>query len=270
MLTTVEVYDALGRMSKRLHMGYTQGSPYIIKKIEGLGPVAASIVTTSYSAQDGETYQSAKAGMRNVVLTLGYRANYAVGDSIQKVRRDLYASLPPKADIKLRFIDDEGVTVDINGYVETHEPAIFSEEPEVVISILCPQPYFRGLKAVVLDGYTNTAIDTNYVGDALTGFFLELFVDREISMVTVKNNLDRDIVFNGGLYNGDKLAISTVKGEKSIRRTRTSDTVSVLGGLISGSLSMDIGPLIEYIRVTVPNSVQIPLTITYTPMYVGL
>jgi len=270
MPNRVQVYNAIGGLALTLPIGMDLAGPYFVTKIDGLGPVKAEIITTGYAASDGEVYQTSKTGKRNLVISLGYRANYSTGASIEKIRKELYAALPPKAVVKLRFFDEEDAPVEIKGYVESHEPDIFAQDPTVVISILCTLPYFNALSPVTLNSYNNSMLELNYPGSALTGFLFDLYVDRTISNVRLQNLVDKDIVYAGTLIAGDTLSISTVKGSKFIKRTRSGVATSVLNGLTSGALSMEIGPLTEFLGAAVPGVDDMSTRLTYTPKYVGI
>lgn len=267
MLTSVEVYNAIGVLALTLHMDcVTNNSPYQINSITGDGPVGASISSTPYATQDGEGYDSSRVGPRNLVFNLGLRLGF---ETVRKLRNRLYGVVPPKAKVTLRFIDDEEPDVEIDGYVETHEPSIFTKDPGVVFSVLCLLAPFKALKPTVISTYANKIIDLNYEGSADTGFLLELYIDRDLSLVTLKNGVDPNLVYNGQLLEGDKLLISTVPGSKYIKRTRDGNTYSVLDWLVGGSLSMQIGPLTTGLQV-VAGAANLAAKVTYTTKYVGI
>lgn len=125
-------------------------SEIFVKDIQGLGPVQASIATQDFAFQDGAGFVSSRASTRNVVLTLGYKPRPMTGMDIQTLRRSLYPIFRPKGLVRMVFQSDYLRDVEIEGYVETHEPSIFSAEPEVQISILCLDPYFR---SAIVDTY---------------------------------------------------------------------------------------------------------------------
>lgn len=153
--------------------------PVQIKNIDGLGPVKAEITSTPYATGRGELPQGSSVGKRNIVLTLGYNPDWAAEQTMSSLRQILYRYFMPQQWTKLRFFSQELPTVDIEGEVESFEPNIFSQDPEVLISILCHKPDFVEpdvtlLTGVVDDGTIETVFD--YIGTVATGF--ELRIDK--------------------------------------------------------------------------------------------
>ena len=112
-----------------------------IQKIEGIGPEKATINTTSLAMEDGGIFNSAKADIRNIVITLGFYESSILHNSIEDSRHLTYKYFPKKKEIKLIF-DTDNRTSWINGYVESNTPDIFNKEESCQISIICPDPNF--------------------------------------------------------------------------------------------------------------------------------
>ena len=180
MITKVEVLSALPD-APELELGGTLASddPIHVRDITGLGPVKAEIATTPFATSDGELYQGSTVGKRNIVMTMGFNPNWAEAESISTLRQRLYAYLLPKAWAKLRFTSDDLPVVDIEGYVESLEPSIFSQDPEMQCSLICPRPDFIDPDAVLLSGTVDDGTIENvidYICTVPTGF--ELRVQR--------------------------------------------------------------------------------------------
>jgi hypothetical protein len=130
---------------------------------------------------DGENYSGAYVGKRNIVLTFGFNPNYAASQTVESLRAEAYKYFMPKQNLKLRFTTDQiSSDCEIDGIVETVEPTIFSQDPEMQVSILCPMPYFVENTPTVVEGTTvhigSSAYDTiTYAGTAPTGFLLRLY-----------------------------------------------------------------------------------------------
>lgn len=275
MLNAITVYDEANTLVGRLPVAEYDGStPYIVKNVDGVDPVKATISTTSYANQDGGFYQSARTEMRNIVLTIGYRPDLTSGMSIQEIRRSMYSVFDPKARIKLRFIDTDEAPVEIEGFVESHETSIFSRDPEVQISILCPDPYFKAIRPVTISSTNNNPVYTSYLGTAETGFLFELFVNRNVEGTLLRAYINDDnyydIHYGGSLVSGDVLSISTERANKFVRRTRGGETLSVLNGITRGQLSMVISPRTDRLYTAIGEPRTIPYRITYTPKYIGI
>jgi hypothetical protein len=60
----------------------------------------------------------------------------------------------PKQRVKLVFYSDDMDPVQIEGRVEDTQVNMFSKDPELIVSIICPDPYFTSLDPIVLTGQT--------------------------------------------------------------------------------------------------------------------
>jgi len=151
----MEVFSAQASAPELLLGGLMPSDdPVQIRDIQGLGPVKAEIQKTPFATGDGEVYQGSSIGSRNVVLTLGFNPDWAV-QTMSTLRQLLYAYFSPKQWCKMRFYSDYLPPVDIEGYCESFEPNLFSQDPEVQISIICPKPDFIEANAVLIDGIVN-------------------------------------------------------------------------------------------------------------------
>src|SRR4051812_7049320 len=151
--------------------------PVQVFNVEGLGPVKAEISSTPFATGRGELYQGGSTGKRNIVLTLGLNPDWEE-QTMSTLRQLLYRYFMPEEWCKLRFFSDYLPTVDIEGYVESFEPNIFSKDPEIQVSIICPKPDFIEANATVLSGLVDNGtaeIVYTYVGTVETG--LELRID---------------------------------------------------------------------------------------------
>lgn len=180
MITKIQAYAL--RPAPALSLGGFMPSddPVQIRNIDGLGPVKAEITTVPSGVSRGETFQGSSTGKRNIVLTLGLNPDWAV-QTISGLRQLLYGYFMPQQWCKLRIFSDELPTTDIEGYIESFEPNMFSQDPEVQISVINPRPDFIEIDtniftSTVDDGSNQMVVD--YVGTVSTGF--ELRVDRTV------------------------------------------------------------------------------------------
>jgi hypothetical protein len=68
--------------------------------------------------------------------------------------------------------------VEIYGYVETVSVNPFSKDLEILVSIICPDPYFTAVTATLVTGNTSDGtapIDINYEGSIEAGINVEVF-----------------------------------------------------------------------------------------------
>jgi len=163
--------------------------PVQILNIEGLGPVTAEISATPFATGRGERHQGSSTGKRNIVLTLGLNPNWA-DQTISSLRQFLYAYLMPEQWVKLRFFSTELPTVEITGIVESFTPNLFSIDPEIQVSIICPKPDFIDADVTIVDGIVDDGTTENvidYIGTVSTGF--ELRVRSSTTLLTYLGNL---------------------------------------------------------------------------------
>jgi hypothetical protein len=157
--------------------------PVFLRNIDGLGPVKADIATTPFASGRGELYQGSTIPKRNIVFTFGFNPNWEGLQTIASLRQSLYQYFMPEHWCKLRFFSQELPEVDIEGYVESCEPNMFSEDPEMQVSIICPKPDFIEADATIYEGVVDdgsTELVFDYAGTIDTGY--ELRVDQTVEV----------------------------------------------------------------------------------------
>lgn len=274
MLSKVEVTNQQGATLVLPLQNVFEG--YVIQDIEGLDPVSANIVSSSFAQQDGEQYQSSRRDKRNIVLKLGLEASlYALG-TVRELRTRLYQYLMPKSEVRLRFFDTDGTYVDINGRVEDFSSKLFVKEPEATISILCLNPDFVKPEPVILNA--NTVSNTSefmidYEGTVDTGLVMRLSVNRALNGFTIYHRLAtgsiKTLEFAGVLSVGDVLEISTVSGAKGATLFRAGSDTPILYGVspYSNWITLEPGP--NYLRVHAEGA-AVPYSLEYTVKIGGL
>jgi len=215
--------------------------PVQIRSIDGLGPVKAELASTAFASGRGELFQGSSIGKRNIVMTLGLNPNW-VDQTMATLRQQLYAYFLPEAWTKLRFFSDHMPTVDIEGIVEGFEPNIFSQDPEIQVSVLCHRPDFIDIDATLYEGVVDDGtaeLEFVYAGTVATGF--ELRIDATVTNMsytgnfTVRNKAPeapQDFAIEGVL-------VDTTKYFKlnSVRNYKRAQIVSKADGMITNLLS---------------------------------
>lgn len=142
-----------------LDMATYNTSPFQVRDITGLGPVAADVASSPYANNDGEQVTGTSVGKRNIVLTLAISPNYKDAETAGSLRQAAYMYFMPRQQLtlKLYFSELAGLEsfVQIDAIVETVEPSLFTQEPNIVVSLLCPSPYFRGASRNISGNFTN-------------------------------------------------------------------------------------------------------------------
>lgn len=122
-------------------------SGFIVKSIDGLGPVNANVHILDLATIDGGIDNGARLGTRNIVLSLGFIGTPTIEDTRQKT----YKYFPIKQTITFKIETDNRICY-TTGRIESNTPNIFDKEEGCQISILCNDPYFYNVddESVVL------------------------------------------------------------------------------------------------------------------------
>jgi len=252
-------------------------SGFRVADVQGLDPVKANLVSSSFANMDGEEYQSSRREARNIKLQIELDPDPEAGDTVYGLRKQIYKFFMPKSEVTFRFYMSDGLEVDIVGRVETCETAMFTQEPAVDISVMCFKPDLYELTPELVEGTTTSGdvpITIDYAGSIETGIQLTLLVDRSLPDFSVyhvpPNDETKTMDFdNFPLIAGDVLVISTVRGAKGATLTRAGTTTSVLYGISPQSNWIELQPGTNTIRVAAEGA-DIPLTIQYINKYGGL
>lgn len=253
MITQMEVLNSRVITSPLpvVSLGSEATDPIQIKNIDGLGPVNATVNTAQYGSIDGEFYYGSVVGKRNIVLTVGLNPDYAT-QSMEFLRQCLYQYFMPKSAVTLRFTSTHMPEVSIDGIVESFEPNMFSKDPEIQVSIICPQSEFTAVLPTAYQGVTvafgsNTFTNVNYEGNVPAGFVVTVVANAAHTAVTgefrmlVKNPDTGLWVISTATVDttaGHNLEISTVRGDKHVSSVLISSgaKTSILEKVSPGSL----------------------------------
>ena len=246
--------------SLKMELTRPQDSGFIIEKVTGLGPGKANINTSEVSTNDGAIYNSARVPSRNIVISV----KYLFKETIEEARQTSYKYFPLKRKVTL-LIETDNRMAEIEGYVESNDPDIFSQEEGSDISIICPNPFFYDalsttetsfsgivpafefpfsneslieplLEFSVIEDVTDRVID--YKGDAEVGVTISIQARGEAGDITIYNvdTAETMVVYNSlvesltgsGIVDGDEIIICTVRGQKSAKLIRQGKTTNIL------------------------------------------
>lgn len=174
MLTEVKAYSALQSAPTLLltENGRPENDLIQIANVDGLDPVKASVNTSPRGSVDGASYTGSSVPSRNIVLTVRLNPDWGTW-TYESLRRLLYSYFMPKRAIRLVFESDDLVPVEIYGVVEDVSINQFSKDPEFLISVICPDPYFTAVTATVITGQTvrpgGATVVVPYEGNVETG-----------------------------------------------------------------------------------------------------
>lgn len=274
MLTRVEVQTPQGQTLTLSLIEPNNG--LIVSKIDGLDPVKATIVTSQQALLDGMQYQSSRREMRNIVISVDLEPDYASTD-VRGLRALLYQYFMPKSIVDLRFYMDEQFYASISARVESCETPMFTSEPQMTISLLCPDPDFVAPIATRVLGVSMPTVSEmliNYEGTAETGIFFRFLPNRAISQFTIYNRPQgaadfQMMEFAAPLVSLDELQINTVGGNKSATLIRTGTSIPMLYGVSPTAAWIQLYPGQNWFRVLAEGA-SIPYTVDYVAKYGGL
>lgn len=273
MLSKVDVTNRRGQVLSLEMLENDDG--YQIADIDGLNPVKATFVSTSYANMEGEQYQSARRGPRNIKIKLDLDPDF-VTQTYTSLRENLYSYFMTKNLVKLRFYMDTGLTVDIDARVEDVSTPLFEQDPSVDISLMCFKPDFIDPEMNTISGNTvssstNTVIA--YPGTVETGVVLTLNVNRNLDSFTIYNLVEdgtqQQLDFSSPLIAGDQLVISSLKGSKGITLTRSGVSSSLLYGRSAQSSWIELNEGNNQFRVYALGD-PVPYELEYVDRYGGL
>ena len=264
MIKSVTITNHLDE-SIKLDLFNPEESGFIIKNIEGLGPVKANINFKELATNDGSIDNSARLSSRNIVMSLQFMES----PTIEETRLKSYKYFPIKRNIKFLIETDSRICETI-GRVETNVPTIFSNAEGCQISILCPNPYFysageNGTNQTIFYGteplfefpFSNESLTEDliefgsienrtegtiyYDGDAEIGITIQIHAVGEAEGLVIYNTKTREIMrinddklkslMGSGIQAGDEITITTSRGEKGIYMLRSGVTTNILNSL---------------------------------------
>ena len=270
MLTVVEVTNILGSTLRLPLLDTSNG--YSVRDVEGLGPVAATLTSSSLAQVDGAQPQNARRDVRNITMKIGFEPDF-VNTTVQSLRSALYDYLLPKANVGLNFYIDDVLTLVTSGQVETFDNVLFTADPEADISILCYDPDFYGPAPVVLSTTTRSDTNTNlvnYDGTSEAGLIFTLNVNRALTDFWITNarpdNVRQKMEVTGSYSSGDVITIDTRPGSRGVTLLRSGSTSPILYALDMTSTWLSLMRGANQFGAFAAGA-GVPFTMSYTPQY---
>lgn len=262
MIRSITVTNYLGD-SIKLELTKPEESGFIIVSVTGLGPGKANINTSEVSTTDGSLFNSARVPSRNIVISV----RYLWKSTIEEARQLSYKYFPIKRKVTL-LIETDNRMAEIEGYVESNDPDIFSSEEGSDISIICPSPFFydayenhttsfSGVEPVFEFPFSNESLTENllefavirdvtdrvinYKGDHEIGVTITIRAIGEAGDISIYNVDTGEVMHvysssiesltGSGIIAGDEITICTEVGKKSATLLREGQTTNILNCL---------------------------------------
>ena len=122
MIKSITVTNYRGDRIK-LELTKPEESGFVVTSVTGIGPGTANINSSEMSTTDGSLFNSARVPSRNIVISI----RYLWRDTIEDARHLSYKYFPIKRKVTL-LIETDKRMAEIEGYVESNDPNIFSQE----------------------------------------------------------------------------------------------------------------------------------------------
>lgn len=265
-------------------------SSYQLISITGLSPPNAQINTTKVAGMDGTRFNSASLNQRNIVFTI--RLN---GD-IEANRLALYSFFRGKERCRI-YYKNRSRNVYIEGYVETVDCDIFTNNETMQVSVLCPNPYLKGIEEIITDisniqglfafpfaiglpgvevSVLDTARITNILNQSESGTGVIIAIDISEAVRTIQlNNVTTGEIFalEYAFTAGDRVLIDTNKGSKSVTLQRGAVVSNLFTAVKKGStfFQLDAGDNLFGYTVDGGNSDSaVWITFRHYPLYGGV
>lgn len=232
-----------------LELTNPQKSGIAVHSVSGLGPPKASINYQELSTSDGGLYNSARAGVRTLELTLA-PMDYP---SVEENRIKLYQYFPLKKLVRVQFNTDVR-RLYCEGYVESNDPDIWSDQETVSISIVCPDPWFYapGDSASVFSGVT-PLFEFPFSNESLT----ENLIEFGSIMVDTRARL----VYHGDIDAGILITIHALDGAEDIvlYNVDTREQMKINTTIIASKTGQPFGALDDILISTKPGDRYVKL-----------
>lgn len=244
MLTNVRISN-LNSESVNIGLAYLNGrAGYTIRDIKGLGPMGATIAHTDHPIVPGGVFHSATLNTRNVVIRAGFNPDHMAGKTVTDLRREIQRVAMPGSFVTVRLWTDGVYDRYVSGWVETVEPVIFSEDPEVQISILCTDPIMYDTKVQGAESRTQGTHYFEYRGDIPSGIsvdvhvLLDTFSNFSFEINGAKIYVDHDFTA------GEIIRVNTTPGKKEV--TQRTGSGALLRNIIGRATITKDWPSLTY------------------------
>lgn len=202
----------------------------ILDRIEGLDPPDIDLFVGDY-ARDGGFYSGRRVGKRNPVFYFTLNPNYSQGETVSGLRELLYrAFIDPLVvgdAVRVELQDTSRPTRYFTGYAEKIESAIFAKETEMVVSMLCPNPYLYDTTESIVNSGGASTVPFEYSGTAETGLEIKVDMSAGSDALTLQLNDIWFMTLNYTFLGGDTVYINTRRGERKIEATRDGVTTDI-------------------------------------------
>ena len=269
---------------------FGMGSPFTIADIDGLYPPKATINTSQVALMDGEKFNSAKVGMRTLMIA------FAIEIDPAKNRLEVFKVLKPKQYVKITY-DGQYRHVYAEGYVDSMPITYFDMKQVCTVTIVCPSPYFKAAQEIVNElsniigsfhfpfsstaepqivfSYfaTDVGITVENDGDVACGMIIELYANDAVTDPKIYNYVTQEFIgLNVSMQAGDLITLDTNCGHLTATLLRSGVETNIFNYVIKDSTWLQLeanGSTFVY-EVGTGNASNLMVTFKHTNLYEGV
>lgn len=310
MIERISVTNPKGEVLD-MELANPEKSGFAVVNVEGLGPPQADINGQEVATADGMLFSSARARTRDIILQLmmwsrDSRSKYGKL-SVEDCRHLTYRYFPLKKRVRITIKTDTRTSF-CEGYVESNEPEVFSDQESTTITIVCPDPYFyvNGDSQTIFSGirssfefpFSNESVTEkriefgqiwidrhavlDYHGTVDTGVLITVHslsgkaedirlynVDTQERIIIDTTKLEK--ITGAPFDEKDDIVISTVKKNRYCRLVRKGVTTNIIGALDMTSDWFQISAGLNGFAFTAKAGADnLSVTFSYKDAYVGV
>lgn len=243
-LTSIDLYSNNNRIAALSFKDPRSRNPYIAQQVTGLD--ADEIVPKFYGTNVGGTtnFYDLSVQKREVVILVSLNPQFSLNKSYSDLRDDLYRGIAASRDgtVQLRFMKGGATLGALTGFITKFETGLFSQTPQVQITIRCDDPMIRSLTPTYVD-VVMLQTDNTIVDDKSTaphGFKFNVTFDAISSDFVIKDKLIPDWQFtvtpSGGFLVDDVLYFSSAYDGHTLYIDRASTIISLVDKIELGSI----------------------------------
>lgn len=225
-------------------LNLTDSKDYVVIGVDGIASAKANINTSIAATMDGGVFNSSRADMRSIAITILPLRN------VEMNRNKLYKYLRISKECRIYY--KNGVRdVFVDGYVESIENDLFKQKQAITIEILCPGAYLKEINDIVasisevlanfefefsieesgiefstIEKATDKTVINN--GDVSSGIIIDLIADETVVNPVIYNEFSQSFKINITMQKGDHVTINTYQSEKDVILTRDGITKSII------------------------------------------
>ena len=225
-------------------VGGGRRNPYVLKKVAGLDPGQITPRFYGQGGISGINFTELALDPREVVLRIGLRPQWTVGNTPADLRDNLLGAIASERSglVQLRIYENEVVVGLLEGFIVKFEDSVSDKEPEVTITIRCDDPIIRSMDvtSAIISSLVAPPTVTDPISTAPHGFKMKMtYTDNRTNFEMWSPHTDFpewEFQLNYSFLAGDELYLSSEYNDKYVYRVRSGVTLHLTDTVEPGSL----------------------------------